>query len=49
MKHSISDRDAARKHVWRARIILLTYEGLGTHAITTPSGKLKTTAWGWQE
>lgn len=27
------DRNAAQKHVWRARIVLLTAEGLGTNEI----------------
>jgi transposase len=43
-----SDRNAAQKHVWRARIILLTAEGLGTHAIMAAAGKSKTTVWRWQ-
>jgi transposase len=45
----VSDRNAAQKHVWRARIILLTAEGLGTHAIMAAAGKSKTTVWRWQE
>lgn len=45
----VSDRNAAHKHVWRARIILLTAEGLGTHTIIAATGKSKTTVWRWQE
>lgn len=45
----VSDRNAAQKHVWRARIVLLTAEGLGTHAIMVATGKSKTTVWRWQE
>ena len=29
----VRDRNAAQKHVWRARIVLLTAEGLGTNEI----------------
>jgi transposase len=45
----VSDRNAAQKHVWRARITLLTAEGLGTHTIMAATGKSKTTVWRWQE
>jgi len=38
-----------QKHVWRAQIILLTANGLGTHAIMSRTGKSKTTVWRWQE
>lgn len=36
-----------QKHVWRARIILLSDEGAGTLAIMTETGK--TCVWRWQE
>jgi transposase len=45
----VADRNAAQKHVWRARIVLLTADGLGTHAIMAATGKSKTTVWRWQE
>ena len=45
----VADRNAAQKHVWRAQIVLLTAEGLGTHAIMAATGKSKTTVWRWQE
>jgi transposase len=35
--------------VWRARIILLTDQGLGTLAIMAITGKSKTCVWRWQE
>lgn len=38
-----------QKHVWRARIILLSSDGLGTVAIVTATGKSKTCVWRWQE
>lgn len=38
-----------QKHVWRARIILLSAAGLGTSAIMSETGKSKTCVWRWQE
>ena len=38
-----------QKHVWRARIILLSGDGLGTSAIMAATGKSKTCVWRWQE
>ncbi|EAV40702.1 hypothetical protein SIAM614_00632 [Stappia aggregata IAM 12614] len=38
-----------QKHVWRARFILLSDEGLGTSAIMEATGKSKTCVWCWQE
>jgi len=29
----VADRNSPQKHVWRARIVLLAAEGLGTRAI----------------
>ena len=37
-----------QKHVWRARIILLSDDGLGTMAIRAATGKSKTCVWRWQ-
>lgn len=37
------------KHVWRARIILLSGDGLGTFAIMAATGKSKTCVWRWHE
>ena len=45
----VADPKSAQKHVWRARIILLSDEGLGTCAIMTATGKSKTCVWRWQE
>ena len=42
------DRNAPQKHVWRARIVLLTAEGVGTIAIMRETGKSKTCVWRWQ-
>jgi len=45
----VSDRNAPQKHVWRARIVLLTAEGVGTSAIMRETSKSKTCVWRWQE
>ncbi len=45
----VRDRTAPQKHVWRARIVLLTGDGLGTNAIMRGTGKSKTCAWRWRE
>ena len=45
----VRDRSAAQKHVWRAAIILLSADGVGTHEIMRRTGKSKTCVWRWQE
>src|SRR5437016_9137360 len=45
----IRDRNSPQKHVWRARIIVLTADGNGTTALTRAVGKGKTVVWRWQE
>jgi transposase len=45
----VSDRNSPQKHVWRARIVLLTADGLGTVEIMRRIGKSKTCVWRWQE
>lgn len=42
------NRNSAQKHVWRARIVLLSADGLGTNAIVRSTGKAKKTVWRWQ-
>ncbi len=42
------DRSAPQKHVWRAPIILLSADGVGTAAIMRRTGKSKTCVWRWQ-
>ena len=42
-------RHNPQKHVWRARIVLLTANGLGTVEIMRRTGKSKTCVWRWQE
>lgn len=43
------DRNAPQRYVWRASIILLSADGLGTAAIMRRTGKSKTCVWRWQE
>ncbi|MCP5084119.1 MAG: IS630 family transposase [Alphaproteobacteria bacterium] len=45
----VGDRNAAQKHVWRARIILLSGEDCGTAEIMRRTGKSKPCVWRWQE
>ena len=45
----IRDRNSPQKHVWRARIVLLTADGQGTTAVMRAVGKGKTVVWRWQE
>jgi transposase len=44
-----ANRNSPQKHVWRATIILLTANGLGTVEIMRRTGKSKTCVWRWQE
>ncbi len=45
----LQNRNAPQKHAWRAEIVVLTAEGLGTNAIMRRTGKSKTCVWRWQE
>ena len=45
----VRDPKSLQKHVWRARIVLLSGDGLGTSAIMSETGKSKTCVWRWQE
>ena len=49
LERIVADRNAPQKHVWRARIVLLSADGVGTHGIMAATGKSKTTVWRWQE
>jgi transposase len=44
-----ANRNSPQKHVWRATIILLTADGLGTVEIMRRTVKSKTCVWRWQE
>ena len=45
----IDNRNSLQKHVWRARIVLLTADGCGTTEIMRQAGVAKTAVWRWQE
>jgi transposase len=45
----VADRNSPQKHVWRAKIVLLTAAGRGTAEIMQATGKAKTMIWRWQE
>jgi len=49
LKRLIGNGNTPQKHVWRCRIVLLTSDGFGTHAIMAETGKSKTCVWRWQE
>jgi transposase len=44
----IGSGNSLQKHVWRARIVLLSGDGVGTMAIQRQTGKSKPTIWRWQ-
>src|SRR5271155_4989732 len=44
----VDDRNSPQKHVWRARIVLATADGLGASAIMRMAGVSKTAVWRWQ-
>jgi transposase len=45
----VGDRNTPQKHVWRAEIVLLSAEGVGTNEIMRRTQKSKTCVWRWQE
>jgi transposase len=45
----VRDRNAPQKHVWRAQIVLLSADGIGTVEIMRRTQKSKTCVWRWQE
>src|ERR1700758_3458172 len=45
----VRDRNVPQKQVWRAEIVLLSADGLGTNEIMHQTGKSKTCVWRWQE
>ena len=44
----VGSGNSPQKHVWRARIVLLSADGIGTMAIQRQTGKGKPTIWRWQ-
>jgi transposase len=49
LKAIVAAPGSPQKHVWRARIVLLSGDGLGTSAIMAETDKSKTCVWRWQE
>jgi transposase len=49
LKRRSPNRNSPQKHVWRAKIVLLTASGHGTAEIMQATGKAKTVIWRWQE
>jgi transposase len=45
----VAARNTPQNHVWRARMVLLSADGVGTNAIMAATGKSKTCIWRWQE
>jgi transposase len=43
------DRNAPQKHAWRASIVLLSADGVGTNEVMRQTGKSKTCVWRWQD
>jgi hypothetical protein len=44
-----SNRNTPQKHVWRAAIVLLSADCIGTTEIMRRTGTSKTCVWRWQE
>src|ERR1700761_7598590 len=49
LKALARDRNTPHKHVWRAEIVLLSADGVGTNEIMRRTGKSKTCVWRWQD
>jgi hypothetical protein len=45
----VANGNTPQKHMWRAKIVLLTADGHGTAAIMHATGKSKSVVWRWQE
>jgi DNA invertase Pin-like site-specific DNA recombinase len=49
LKALTSNRNTPQKHVWRAAIVLLSTDGVGTTEIMRRTDTSKTCVWRWQE
>jgi len=49
LQRVVANRNSPQKHVWRAKIVLLTADHYGTAEIMRRTGKAKTVIWRWQE
>src|ERR1700739_2176262 len=48
LEAGVANRNSPQKHVWRAKIVLLTADAHGTAEIMRATGKAKTVIWRWQ-
>lgn len=48
LERLVADRNTPQKHVYRARIVLLSATGVGTMEIMARTGQSKPTVWRWQ-
>jgi transposase len=48
LERLVADRNTPQKHAWRAQIVLLSDEGVGTMEIMRRTGQSKPTVWRWQ-
>ncbi len=46
---SSADRNSSQKHVWRAKVVLLTADRVGTAEIMRQTGLSKPSIWRWQD
>ena len=44
-----ADRNSPQKHVWRAQIVLLSADGVGTNEVMRVTSRSKTCVWRWQQ
>ncbi len=48
LERVVADGNTPQKHVWRAQIVLLSADGVGTMEIMRRTGQSKPTVWRWQ-
>jgi hypothetical protein len=48
LRSTVDDGNSLQKHVWRARIVLATADGVGTVEIMRTARVSKTAVWRWQ-
>ena len=48
LERLVADRNTPQKHAWRAQIVLLSADGVGTMEIMRRTGQSKPTVWRWQ-
>ena len=48
LRSMVDDRNSLRKHIWRARIVMTTADGVGTLETMRTAGVSNTAVWRWQ-